>query len=348
MAEFKDNDRQLFQDLCSLTQPRLMNALARILKGHYKNIEANSTFILAKGNIPVALVAHADTVFPTPPTEFYFDSQKSIMWSPDGLGADDRAGIFAILKILQDKHLRPHVIITTDEERGCVGSAKLAMKYPKFPAEVKFLIQLDRRGENDSVFYDCTNDEFEEYVNKFGFETAWGTLSDISVLAPAWGVAAVNFSVGYQNEHSLTETLNIQHLYNTIEKVKKILYDVKHNEVPTFKYMEKPNKWASLFSGNRDKYSGYTYNPSWLGDCEICNCAADPEELMTVSWASTLEEVEMCLSCFSKICTNVIWCKECHEGWIDMEYKGDENDYECPRCKAKREREEGKVNAVNL
>ena len=154
MAEFKDNDRQLFQDLCSLTQPRLMNALARILKGHYKNIEANSTFILAKGNIPVALVAHADTVFPAPPTEFYFDSQKSIMWSPDGLGADDRAGIFAIITLLKSEY-RPTIIITTDEEKGGLGAQALVRHMPNPPTELKYIIQLDRQGSTDCVFYNA-------------------------------------------------------------------------------------------------------------------------------------------------------------------------------------------------
>lgn len=346
MVEFKGNDRQLFQDLCALTQPRLMNAMARILKQYYKEVEANSTFILAKGNIPVALIAHADTVFKMPPTNFFFDNEKGVMWSPDGLGADDRAGIFAITKILQDKNLRPHIVITTDEERGCIGATKLAMKYPKFPADVKFLIQLDRRGEKDSVFYDCENPEFEEYVNKFGFETAWGTLSDISVLAPAWGVAAVNFSVGYEDEHSFTEILYIQHLYNTIDKVKSILYNVKNTDVPVFKYMEKPNRWTSLFSGKYNNYSGYSYNPSWLGSCEICNCTAESEEMMTVSWATTMEEVEMCLDCFAKVCTSVQWCVECHEGWIEPEYKGADDEYVCPRCKAKAEREKGFVNVT--
>ena len=43
--------------------------------------------------------------------------QKNVMISPDGLGADDRAGVFMIMNIVK-AGFRPHVIFTTDEE-GC-------------------------------------------------------------------------------------------------------------------------------------------------------------------------------------------------------------------------------------
>ena len=89
--------------------------------------------------------------------------------------------------------------------------------------DLKFLIELDRRGDNDSVYYECANDEFEQFINPFGFETAYGTLSDISALAPMWGIAAVNFSIGYRDEHSHEERLYVNSMFATIEKVKDIL-----------------------------------------------------------------------------------------------------------------------------
>lgn len=338
---FKANDRALFQNICSLTQPRLLGLMERFLKRYYKNVEVTRSYIIAYGDIPVGLVAHADTVFKVPPREFYLDRDKNVMWSPDGLGADDRAGIFSIIRIIADTELRPHVIITTDEECGCLGSGKLISKHPKFPDELKFLIQLDRRGEKDSVYYDCENEEFEKFITAYGFETAYGTLSDISVLAPAWGVAAVNFSVGYRNEHSMSEVLYVHWMYGTIEKVKNILGDAKNTNVPKYEYMESPNSWRNFLTGAgvgvSNHYSSYAYNPRWLGDCEICNCTANPEELMTVTWASSMEEVEVCINCFSKFCDKALWCKECGECWIDQNYNGEDGGYICPICQRKKE-----------
>lgn len=338
---FRGNDRKLLQNICSLTQKRVLNVMDQVLHKYYTDIEVNRSFILAKGDIPVALVAHADTVFKTPPRTFYFDEEKSTMWSPDGLGADDRAGIFSIIKVLMESPLRPHIVITTDEECGCIGAGKLIAKYPKFPAPLKFLIQLDRRGKHDSVYYDCENEDFEKFITEHGFVTAYGTLSDISLLAPAWKVAAVNLSIGYQNEHSVSETLHIGHMYDTIDKVKKILEDAKSDEVPMYEYMESPNTWRSFLTENGkavSKHYDYAYNPRWLGDCEICNCTAEPTELLTITWASTMEEVEVCIPCFSRFSDKVTWCKECGEGWIDSDYRGEMADYVCPLCKRKKEK----------
>ena len=55
------------------------------------------------------------------------------------------------------------------------------------------------------------------------FVETWGTFTDISYLCPAWGVAGVNLSVGYEDEHSAIETLHVNAWQATFEKVKNIL-----------------------------------------------------------------------------------------------------------------------------
>lgn len=145
------------------------------------------------------------------------------MWSPQGLGADDRAGVYAIIQILEDGY-RPSVLFTTDEEEGCLGAQALVAQKPKCPLEnLKAIFQLDRRGMNDMVFYGCDNSDFEEYIEKFGFTLGLGSFSDISVIAPEWGVAAVNLSIGYEGEHTQTEILHTDWMELTIEKMRQIL-----------------------------------------------------------------------------------------------------------------------------
>ena len=212
----------------------------------------------------MCLVAHMDTVEKEPPKDIYYDQEAKVMWSPQLLGADDRAGIYAILQIIEAGY-RPSVIFTKDEEQGCAGTQAIATKIPDCPLEnLKAIFQLDRRGSKDCVFYDCDNQDFTKYVESFGFEEDTGSFSDISILGPAWGVAAVNLSVGYYNEHSKYEYLKCNELDETIEKVKKILDNVA--EMPNFSYIESKKV---LYMGGFDK----------------CHCVACGK---TMSWADAI------------------------------------------------------------
>ena len=135
---------QFFQ----LKQPQLMKAMKHYLNMKYENVISTKEYLIAVGEIPVALVAHLDTVFKEPPHNIFYDRVKNVMWSPNGLGADDRAGVYAIVQILKSG-LRPTVIFTTDEELGCLGAEALAEQIKIPPADLKYVIQLDRRGSND-------------------------------------------------------------------------------------------------------------------------------------------------------------------------------------------------------
>ena len=100
-------------------------------KKGYK-LKATKDYIIAEGTIPICLCAHLDTVGIELPSEIYYDSVNRIMWSPQLLGADDRAGVYAIIKILE-KGYRPHIIFTTDEEKGGLGAQKLIEDFPECP-----------------------------------------------------------------------------------------------------------------------------------------------------------------------------------------------------------------------
>ena len=190
MRVLSDNDYSLFERLVSLSQKEIHKAMAQYLKSKYDNVIFTRDYLVAIGDIPIALIAHMDTVYKTPVSNLYYDRKKGVLWSPEGLGADDRAGIFAILKIIQSG-LRPCIIFTTDEEKGGLGAMALAIN--DCPIQnLKYMIQLDRRGSNDCVFYDCYCPEFVDYVESFGFCERHGSFSDISFLMPEWQVCGVN------------------------------------------------------------------------------------------------------------------------------------------------------------
>lgn len=205
----------------------------------YKDILLREAFVYAPGDLPVLVVAHADTVHDTPPREdaIFYDREKAVLWSPQGLGADDRAGVLGILEILR-RGLRPYVLITDGEEFGCLG-ARAAVREIEPPPGVRFVVQLDRRGETGAVFYDCTNEKFKAFVLEHGFAEAQGSFSDISVLCPGWNIAGVNLSCGFYDEHSTREYLNLNHLARTVDAVERIL---RHIPNEPFSYKGKGEK----------------------------------------------------------------------------------------------------------
>lgn len=212
---------KLFKNILQMSQTKLHNFLVDELheKG-YKNIKENKNgYIYAEGNIPFMLVAHLDTVHPTQPKNIFFDKEQQVIWSPEGIGGDDRCGVYAILKILEE--YRPHVLFLHDEEVGGVG-ARIAVK-ELVPPDVNFLIEFDRNGSVDAVFYDCGNEEFQDHIISFGFVLDYGSFSDISVLSPEWDIASVNLSIGYYNEHTTREFIRLDELESTVEKTKNIL-----------------------------------------------------------------------------------------------------------------------------
>jgi len=129
VKKISNSDVQLFTTIARMNQTDLLRLMRNFLWKHYQpeKIVATSKFILCEGTEPIMLVAHLDTVFKTHPIHIYLDRQYNVMWSPEGLGADDRAGVFAIIKIIQAGY-RPHICLTTDEECGGIGASALIKK----------------------------------------------------------------------------------------------------------------------------------------------------------------------------------------------------------------------------
>lgn len=214
-----------FKTLSALTEKEMLKALPKMLRKVGYNPIVTNEYIYAEGDIPIALCAHMDIVGAEPPSNLFYDTDKNVIWAGGHiLGADDRAGITAIWEIIKRKEYKPHLIFTTGEETGAAGAHALAIHGNPFK-ELKFIIELDRANNNDCVFYDCDNPQFEEYINSFGFETEYGTFTDISILCPSWKVAGVNLSVGYYFEHTKYEHLKFDELEETIKRVMNILSD---------------------------------------------------------------------------------------------------------------------------
>lgn len=302
---FTDSQQILLETLCRVSESELLKALDIFLRKHYQKIEKTDNYIIAYGDIPVGLIAHIDTVFPTPPDEIYFDEKYGVMWSPQGLGADDRAGIFAIIEII-GMGWRPTIIFTTGEEIGGVGAQNLVFDKPKVPCKLMYLIELDRAGFDDCVFYNCNNIDFTKYVESFKFKEAYGTYSDITFIAPVWEIAAVNLSIGYVEEHNYVERVFIDAIYETIDKVIKMLKDSLYLKEP-FKYISKSKEEE--------------YICEEIGTCAGCGQTDSLWSLIPV------DDKYYCLDCVPKY---VNWCKNCNEAYSII--PGVEDRGVCPKC----------------
>jgi hypothetical protein len=215
MKEFNEKTESIsvscpldFERILRLPQKELKAALAEELRERGYEVKVKSGFLYVPGELPVMLIAHLDTVHHYPVKHICYSKDGKIVMSPEGIGGDDRAGVYMILKIIEQA--RCHVLFCEDEEIGGQGAQKFTRS--RISPEINYMVEMDRHGAGDAVFYGCANPEFTEFVCGFGFQEAYGTFSDISVVAPHLGVAAVNISAGYYNEHRTHEHINLEHI----------------------------------------------------------------------------------------------------------------------------------------
>ena len=250
----------LFDDVLIPTQKMLYSKIGQMFGD--KAVCRNDSYILVQGEAPVMLVAHMDTVHKEPVRQICKSHHGTILMSPQGIGGDDRCGVYALLKIHHDSEVKPWLLFTCDEEVGGIGARQfcsdyLADRLPEGLDDMKLLIEIDRKGENDAVYYDCDNSDFEKYIESKGFKTKFGSFSDISIVAPAIGVAAVNLSSGYYNAHTLHEYIDTKQLNATITKVKEIVKEANSFDFPKYEYIE---SISYPTYGNKERYSYYGYD----------------------------------------------------------------------------------------
>ena len=233
-----------FETILRLPQMELKKMLKAELKSRGYPITDKSGYLYAEGTIPVLLVAHMDTVHRQPVEQICYSEDRAVAMSPQGIGGDDRCGVWMILQILRTA--KGHVLFCEDEEVGCVGAKKFTRG--SLRPQVNYIVELDRRGSNDAVFYRCDNPEFEDFVTSFGFETAGGSCSDISYIAPYLETAAVNISCGYYCEHQRHECIHLAEMELNADRVAQMVTQ----QTEHFEYMEQQD---SFFGGRVYQYS---------------------------------------------------------------------------------------------
>lgn len=180
-------------------------------------------------------VAHVDTVHREEGSNKIRKTQGT--WYADGacLGADDGAGC-AMLMHLMDAHVPGYYVFTQGEEKGGIGAKFLADENPELLEQFDRAIAFDRRGIDSVITHQgwgrCCSDDFaaalsdalcaDDVLMYLGDDTGVYTdTAEFTSIIPE----CTNISVGYNNEHSDRETLDIIHFTALAAAVVRIKWD---------------------------------------------------------------------------------------------------------------------------
>ncbi len=308
---------KIFKNLASMSDVQCMDYAYKVLKNHNYEFIAGSKYLMASPKKPnthsvVGLVAHCDTVSTHRKDGQYpkkIVNQYGVLRVKDGgvLGADDRAGVASILEIVKNGQ-RPHVYLTTDEEVGCLGADDLIKDFPECPHDINVLIQIDRRGNNDYVTYDCDSKDLNKWVENFGWSEEIGSFSDISTICPQWGIAGVNLSCGYYNEHSDSECLVLPQLEHTVQRIRAMI------DSPPLKleYIAGVSNYGNYGYG---RWNHYQYESTTVADDYVWDKESNTSMYKCAECQDMFDWTEMDF--------NTFLCLECKEDLFEL---GDDND----------------------
>ena len=264
------NIKQKFLELTSRTYPHgteqeLFPILFYTVDG-LKEDKFGNLFIKI-GESDVMFTSHLDTATSANTTVNHVFSGDII--KTDGksiLGADDKAGVTIMLYMIKNS-IPGLYYFFLGEEVGCIGSKKLSTEHKESKIDgINKVISFDRRGTTSVISFQssrrCASDNFTKSLSAqlnqadsdFKYET-----DDTGILTDSYQFVGVypectNISVGYQSEHTFSESQNIKHL----EKLAEACLKVDWNGLPVER---DPSKSEYKSYG---RYGGSDYNsPGW-------------------------------------------------------------------------------------
>ena len=173
----------------------------------------------------------------------------------DCLGADDGAGVFLLLEMI-NANVEGTYIFHRGEERGCWGSSQVAELYPDFLKSFTHAIAFDRRANTSIITHQrgerCASDEVgNQLIKLFGLGYQLddtGVYTDTAEYTHLIG-ECLNISIGYQHEHTSQETLDTNHVLNLRDII--VAYDWARQSLPSVRKPEPRRTWSYFGAHNR-------------------------------------------------------------------------------------------------
>lgn len=196
-----------------------------------------------EGGLPT-LACHMDQVQSIHSGDFTVREEDGMIygWSEsngrrEGLGADDKNGIWICLKCLEQCD-KLKVFMAVGEEKGCYGSNRADMSFFK---DSLYILEPDcKEGKDIHVVLRGIPSASEDFVEVLkagdnGFEITPGGSTDIRALTlNNVGVSCANIPVGYHNPHKDDEYTFVSELMHSFEYIRDFVSKVKEKFPHTF------------------------------------------------------------------------------------------------------------------
>ena len=219
--------------------------------------KGNTIWHFEKGN-QYLLSAHLDQVATNGPAVHFFKSDKGIIraynkdWQRTSLGADDKNGVWCILK-LAEAGKNFDFIISEGEEVGCAGINAIEEHIKESTAKIGIVI--DRKSNTDilkggstDVYCDtlagCLRNFWNNECQGNNYEVTTGSISDTRVICKY--MESVNLCANYEDAHTKNETTDWEGLQRTRRNLEFMFNGFKH-------YPSKPEVYV------KKDYSTYYY-----------------------------------------------------------------------------------------
>lgn len=179
-------------------------------------------------------VAHVDTVHRVGGKNKVIKTDKK--WSASGapLGADDGAGVALLMHMIAHK-VPGYYIFTQGEEVGGIGAGWLADNMQPLLRQFDRAIAFDRRATYSVITHqgmgrcasDAFGDELSDRFNQAGmlFATDDGGVYTDTAEFVEFIPECTNISAGYDMEHTVNETLDMDHFMDLCRVVLKLEWD---------------------------------------------------------------------------------------------------------------------------
>jgi hypothetical protein len=205
--------------------------------------------------------AHIDTMHNRTPElitqEVFMDAFGTafVDQASDCLGADDGAGVFLMLEMI-DANVEGTYIFHRGEERGGWGSSQVAELHADYIKQFTHAVAFDRRGTTSIITHQrgerCASDELGHALIKlFGKDFQLDTTgvytdtAEYSHLVPE----CLNISIGYQSEHTSNETLDTNHVLRMRDTI--LAYDWTRQALPVVRKPEPRRSYSFYGTHNR-------------------------------------------------------------------------------------------------
>lgn len=185
------------------------------------------------------------------------------------LGADDAAGVYAMIQLI-DRNIAGRYMFFAGEESGGIGSTFAVDNYAHLFVGIDRAIAIDRKGTGDVVTSqyvgECASVELGlalaealSFDNEYKYTPCAGVYTDTANMI-ALVPECINLSSGYYGEHNKQECLDLNYLMRLIDQLATLDWDALPTvRDPKVMPMPKAKSSKSASWANDNWYDDYEY-----------------------------------------------------------------------------------------